>query len=84
MSFNYRVIRRDYPCGPNNEETANVYQIHEVYYRADGSIEGWSQEPIAPYGECVSELKADLSYLITALHKPVLIESNGTLVEERK
>lgn len=81
MSFNYRIIRRDYPCGPNNEEIASVYQIHEVHYREDGSISSWTQDPIAPYGENLSELKADLNYLIAALHKPVLVEQSGVLVE---
>lgn len=86
-TWNYRVIRYDYPVkvpGTDSQETASTYRIFEVYYDKNGNIEGRSEGAIAPYGETLGELKADLEYLTEALYKPVLVEIDGTLVEEKR
>lgn len=79
--WNYRTIKQTFRTEAGVTET---YRIHEVYYDDSGKIDGWSQGPIAPYGESIEELKADLSYLAAALEKPVLVDVNGLLVEEGK
>lgn len=79
--WNYRVIKRTFRTEAGVTET---YRIHEVYYDDSGKIEGWAQDLVAPYGESIEELTADLSYLAAALEKPVLVDVDGTLVEEGK
>ena len=65
--WNYRVIRN------HHTETDSVtYHVHEVYYREDGSIESWTQEPVSPMGETVEELREDIRYFLHAFRCPIL------------
>ena len=67
--WNYRVIRK------HHTETHSVtYHVHEVYYREDGSIESWTQEPVAPLGETAEELREDIRYFLRAFRCPILEE----------
>jgi len=74
-SWNYRVIRK-----PTPDTDSVVHQIHEVYYREDGAIEGWTAEPVTPLGESVEELREDIRYFLQAFRRPVLEEkaASGT------
>jgi hypothetical protein len=65
MSWNYRIVRRQF-----KEHTS--YQVHEVYYRPDGKIEGWTENPVIPAGETPEELKKDFSRQLLAFENPVL------------
>lgn len=65
MSWNYRIIRRQF-----NGHVS--YQVHEVYYRPDGTIEGWTENPINPAGETPEELKQDFSRQLLAFESPIL------------
>jgi len=65
MSWNYRIIRRNF-----KEHTS--YQVHEVFYRQDGTIEGWTENPIIPEGETPEELKQDFSRQLLAFESPIL------------
>lgn len=82
MSWNYRIIKttKSWNIG-GADYSEDHYQIHEVYYRTDGSIKTWSVDPCSPFGESVAELNSDLNMYIRATTKPTLTESNGTLVE---
>ena len=75
MSWNYRVIRR--PDGGHGF----TYQIHEVFYKKDGTPDVWSADPVAALGETGEELREDIGYMLRAFSKPVLIErkSNGEI-----
>jgi hypothetical protein len=66
--WNHRIIRTKY-------ESGDVFRIHEVYYAKDGTIEGWTENPVLPQGESTSELRADILYFMSAFQKPVLEES---------
>lgn len=67
--WNYRVIRK------HHTETDSVtYHVHEVYYRDDGYIEGWTQEAVAPMGETAAELREDIRYFLRAFRSPILEE----------
>ena len=67
--WNYRVIRK------HHTETDSVtYHIHEVYYRDDGNIESWTQEPVAPMGETFDELREDIRYFLHAFRRSILEE----------
>lgn len=62
MTWNYRVIKN-----------AEQFAIHEVFYKEDGSVEGYSDSPVFPRGESLEELAKELEHYASALEKPVLI-----------
>ena len=59
--WNYRVMR-------NGDEVA----IHEVFYRDDGSVRGWTATPVWPRAGTVEELRDELARYARALDEPVL------------
>jgi hypothetical protein len=61
MTWNYRVI-----------ENESMFHIHEVYYNDKGEIIAISEDPIAPAGETLEELKGDLKYYQQAVKRPIL------------
>jgi hypothetical protein len=69
--WNYRVIRKSH-----SDTDVVSYQIHEVYYKEDGSIDGWTKEPVEPHGETVEELREDIRYFLHAFRRPVLEEKD--------
>ena len=82
MSYwNYRIIKKKIP-----EHNENSYQIHEVHYEDDGSICGWTKNPISPYGTSQGELREDIRYQLSAFRKPILTEANedGSLVSDEE
>ena len=68
-TWNYRVIRK---AAPQSGEV--TYQIHEVYYREDGSIDCWTQQPVEPLGVTESQLRNDIHAFLAAFRQPVLEE----------
>lgn len=81
-TWNYRVIRRSCPNGGQP-----TYQIHEVYYREDGSIDCWTQAPVEPLGTTEAQLRNDIHAFLAAFRMPVLeekmVRGQTVLVEER-
>ncbi len=68
MSYwNHRVIHRYH-----DKTNSHTYQIHEVYYDDKGTLEGWTESAVAPFGETPPELREDIRYLIKAFQKPIL------------
>ena len=65
MRWNYRIVRKAF-----KEHVA--YQVHEVYYNPDGTIKGWTENPINPAGETPEELKQDFSRQLLAFESPIL------------
>ena len=80
-TWNYRVIKKT--CPLSRELT---YQIHEIYYHKDGSIDCWNHTPVEPLGISESGLRNDIQSFLGAFRLPILEEHyvNGkqTLVEE--
>ncbi len=68
-TWNYRVIRKICPTS----ELA-TYQIHEVYYCDNGSIDCWTQQPVEPLGVGESQLRNDVYGFLAAFRLPVLEE----------
>lgn len=81
-TWNYRVIKK--PCARTREVT---YQIHEIYYLADGSIDCWNHTPVEPLGVSEPSLRNDIQSFLGAFRLPVLeehfINGRAKLVEER-
>jgi hypothetical protein len=61
MTWNYRVVKRGVQ-----------FAIHEVFYRDDGTVQGYSAEPVYPRAESTEDLAAELARYAEALNKPVL------------
>lgn len=74
MSWNYRVIARP---TPQNEWT---FGIHEVYYNELGEPDMWSEDPIAPFGETLGELRDDIIYQLAAFTRTALVEYEKKLI----
>jgi hypothetical protein len=77
MSWNYRVLKREY-------KDEAYYTIHEVYYKKNGSIRMWSVDAMDPGGSTPEELASDLSMMQAAFEKPILQEvtKNGKQILE--
>lgn len=93
MSWDYRFIRTKFTIfntESNSEELMEYYySLHEVYYNEDGTISGWSENPINFFDRMEeldfhpSEFEWFFSKVKEAYAKPVLIEINGKLVTEK-
>ena len=68
-TWNYRVIKKI--CARTQEVT---YQIHEVFYRADGSIDCWNHAPVEPLGTSETGLRSDIRSFLSAFQRPILEE----------
>jgi hypothetical protein len=81
-TWNYRVIRK---IAPISEET--TYQIHEVYYREDGTIDCWTQLPVEPLGVSEAQLRNDIHAFLAAFRHPLLeerqVRGKTVLIEEK-
>ncbi len=81
-TWNYRVIRKT--CADTREVT---YQIHEVYYQADGSIDCWNHVAVEPLGTSEPALRNDIQSFLRAFRLPVLeehyINGKAKLLAER-
>jgi len=85
-TWNYRVIRTVGPVsGPHPGDV--TLQIHEVYYREDGAIDCWTQQPVEPLGTSESQLRNDIHAFLAAFRLPVLeerqVRGKSVLVEEK-
>ena len=65
--WNHRVFRREW------EDGTVLYGLHEVYYNDDGSIHGYTTEPVELQEETVEELREVLTRMQAALDAPVLV-----------
>ena len=76
MGWNYRVVKRVIRDEPE-------YGIKEVYYNSqNGTIRSWSEDYMEPSGNTLRELIEDINLMLEAvLHKPMLEEKNGILIE---
>jgi hypothetical protein len=81
-TWNYRVICKTAPIAGDA-----TYQIHEVYYREDGSVDCWTQQPVEPLGVSEPQLRNDIHAFLAAFRMPVLLERQQlgkvVLVEEQ-
>ena len=68
-TWNYRVIKKT--CSRTQEVT---YQIHEVYYNPDGSIDCWNSTPVEPLGVSEANLRNDINAFLAAFREPAFEE----------
>lgn len=61
MTWDYRVMDRD-----------GQLAIHEVFYRDDGSVEGYTELPVHPRAGTIDELREELRRYASALDREML------------
>ena len=71
MTWNHRVVRREYPEAASEEDRV-LYGIHEVYYDEAGVCDATTVEPEPVIGTSVDDLRWTLEHMLRALDKPVL------------
>lgn len=70
MSWNHRVVRRLYPN--THCDDSILYEIYEVYYNSDGTINGITEEPIKIREETVDDLRKTVERLTKCLTQPII------------
>lgn len=75
MTWNFRVVRE-------STEGFPWYSIREVYYDRHGKVGDWTEKPVAPLGESLDELRADLARMAEALNHPTLEETKSVDLRE--
>ena len=70
MSWNHRVVRRFYPN--THMDDSMLYEIYEVYYNKDGTINGITEEPIRIREETVDDLRKTVERLTKCLNSPII------------
>lgn len=85
--WNYRVIKKTQYNGDGNKNPEVIYQIHEIYYLEDGTIDCWSDNPVEPLGVSEKGLRNDIQSFLSAFRKPMLevhyVNGKAALVEEK-
>lgn len=61
MSLEFRVMNR-----------RGELAIYEVYYRDDGTVQGFSADPTFPSGDTIGALRENCDQYLASLEKPVL------------
>ncbi len=70
-TWNYRVVKTI----PGEAAELSYLSIFEVYYDADGKIDGFSDKPQHAQGDDLNELVNDLKFMGDALNRPVLVRA---------
>lgn len=65
MHWNNRLVR-------HKTEHEEYFTIHEVFYNDKEEIMGMTENPIAPHGDSVEEIKETLERMLRALDKEPL------------
>lgn len=72
--WNYRILEKD-------TNDYKYYEIHEVYYDADGKIIAWTENPVDLYIESISDINFLMKKFKKAAKKTVLRIDNEDLVD---
>ena len=67
MSWNYRVVRREFP-----EWDVTQYGVHEIYYDDEREATSCTEDAIVGGASCVEELRTILNSMLQSLDKEVL------------
>lgn len=72
--WNYRLIEKEnrWKDKTGKEYFEKYFEIHEVYYREDGEIWAWSENPMSIYFEDYKEIGQLIKQIKNATKKPVL------------
>ena len=72
-TWDFRVLAREYR-GFNESEV--VFEIHEIFYNADGIPDMCTEDPVGVVGDSLADLSQTLKWMRKALRKPILSYSD--------
>lgn len=70
MSWSHRIVRRTYPN--THMDDSILYELYEVYYNKDGTINGITEEPIRIREESIDDLRKTVERLTKCLEQPII------------
>ena len=68
--WNHRVVRRFYLN--THMDDSMLYEIYEVYYNTDGTINSLTEEPIRIREETIDDLRKTMERLTKCLGQPII------------
>ena len=74
--WNHRVMKREKVDGDDD-----WYQIHEVYYKENGEVDGYTSDGIAAGGYTLEDLREELTRMLEATEKEILIYEDQIYME---
>lgn len=74
MSWNHRVVKRTWKN--EGREDDHMYGVHEAYYDENGKVFMITDNPTAPSGDNMEDLKENLEHMVKALEHPILDYDN--------
>ena len=72
-TWDFRVLAREYR-GFNESEV--VFEIHEIFYNADGIPDMCTEDAVGVVGDNLAEISDTLRWMKKALRKPILSYSD--------
>jgi len=76
--WNHRVLKEILPNGKD------WYSVREVFYNADGSINGYTKEPVDISGESIDDLRKYVQWILNCLDKPILVDGEVEFVDRNE
>lgn len=71
MTWNHRVLKQRRKL-KGMRKSESLFTIREVFYDSRCRPDGYTQEPIAPMGSTLAELREELIMMLNATRHPVL------------
>ena len=72
--WNYRFVEKEYTWKDKDDKSyyERYYELHEIYYKADGTIWAWTENPVDLSIQSLSELKDLTKKIKTASRHTIL------------
>ena len=74
--WNNRIVKHE-------RDGTVYYSVHEVFYKEDGGIYGYTEDPITILGETVEDVKSQLEMIMTDIEKHEVIDASLVKFEDR-
>ena len=75
MMWNNRIVKHE------KDDTVH-YSVHEVFYKEDGGIYGYTENPITILGETVEDVKSQLEMIMKDIEKNEVIDASTVKFED--
>ena len=73
--WNNRIVKHE-------KDDTVYYSVHEVFYKEDGRIYGYTENPITIFGETVEDVKSQLEMITKDIEKHEVIDASTVKFED--
>lgn len=73
--WNNRIVKHE-------KDDTVYYSVHEVFYKEDGGIYGYTENPITILGETVEDVKSQLEMIMKDIEKHEVIDASTVKFED--